>query len=97
VAAKLRHAGLKRVARARRFLEEEHVERLGAQDVVMQFAHRKAPLEVIGHIQRRLQLRARPILGGDKVLAKQLRIHVPHSKFVKTIVSRKASRDRPRI
>ena len=35
VPAELRHAGLEGVARARRFLEEEHVERLGAQQMIV--------------------------------------------------------------
>ena len=52
VAAELRHAGLEGVAGAGRFLEEEHVERLGAQNLVVVDAGRHVALEAKRHVEQ---------------------------------------------
>ena len=70
MAAELGHARLEGVARACRFLEEEHVERLGVENVVVKLPKGKAPFELIGDVQRRLQLVAGPVFGGDEIFAK---------------------------
>jgi hypothetical protein len=75
VAAELSHAGFKGVAGAGRFLEEEHIEGLGTEQVIVIGAGEPLTLEVIGQIEGALELVEGPVFGGDEVLAEQLGLH----------------------
>ena len=76
VAAELGHARLEGVARPGRFLEEKHVQRLGAQDVIVQHAGGEIALELERQVDHGVQVFDGPVGGGDEVLLVEPGVHI---------------------
>jgi len=79
VAAELGHAGLEGVAGARGLLEKQHVQRLGAQDVVVQDAGGKVALQPERKVKHRVQVLNGPIGGANEVFLKEFGVHATES------------------
>ncbi len=75
VSAKLGHAGFKGIAGASAFLKEEHVEGLGAQNVILRDAHGEIALQFERRFQHRPEFVNGPVLGGDEVFFEKLGVH----------------------